>query len=348
MDVTDNLRCYWMEETNPCSAENTQKVAIRIQTKWAHKRMKTMGSPNLSIDEEDTESKQEPIKPKFRERDIVKQFGRTLRSLAETPIEYFEAQLYDLTKLHQVQLLGRPVGLEAIDRIHHIVKLKEVEMNLTPDRQVALNRNLERVIDDYPAALEEYKLVVELVNVLSGLVVKWDILLPDNYQYRIRGRTMVIRILDLGEISKTVFSIDTLWLATMIHVRPFSRMLEEGVRQYARVLVDELAKILNEMLALNPIDLKRPNNVAGYLAARVPSLRLLKHMQPDYVVERVRYQKLSLPTGLFQRCSKEKSSVSVERLKKRLIDFEMLYRAFEIEVVRSLLLSSYSEESSSP
>jgi len=335
-----------MEETNLCSAEKTRKVDIRIQTKWAHKRMKTMGSPDLSIDDSDTESRRTPIKPKFKERDIVKQFGRTLRSLAETPIEYFEAQLYDLTKLHQVQLLGRPVGLDAIDRIHHIVKLKEAEIDLTPERQIALNRNLERVINDYPAALEEYKLVVELVNVLSGLVIKWDILLPDNYQYRIRGRTMVIRILDLEEISKSVFSIDTLWLATMIHVRPFSRMLEEGVRQYARVLVDELFKILNQMLDLNPIDLKRPNNVAGYLAARVPSLRLQKHMQPDYVVEQVRYQKLSLPTGFFRRCAKEKSSAGVERLKRRLVDFEMLYRAFEIEVVRSLLLSLYVEEGS--
>ena len=335
-----------MEEADLCSAENTRKVDMHIRTKWAHKRIKTMGSPELSIADSDNESQVSPIKPKFRERDIVKQFGKTLRLLAQTPIEYFEAQLYDLTKLHQVQLLGRPVSLDAIDRIHHIVKLKEVEENLSPDRQYALNCNLERVINDYPAALEEYKLVAKLLNVLSGLVVKWDILLPDNYQYRIRGRTMVIRILDLEEISKSVFSIDTLWLATMIHVRPFSRMLEESVRQYAVVLIDEFAKLLNHMLSLNPIDLKQPNNVGGYLAARVPALRLLMHMQPDYVVEQVRYQKLSLPTGIFRRCAKERNSEGVEQLRKKLVDFEMLYRAFEIEVVRSLLLSSYAEEGS--
>jgi hypothetical protein len=82
-----------MEEADLCSAENTRKVDMHIRTKWAHKRIKTMGSPELSIADSDTESQAAPIKPKFRERDIVKQFSKTLRSLAETPIEYFEVQL---------------------------------------------------------------------------------------------------------------------------------------------------------------------------------------------------------------------------------------------------------------
>lgn len=336
-----------MDDAVLFSAEDTQKGMLRLKPNVSHLQIKTKETPVNSSSDSDSENIQVQLKPRFRERDIIKQFNKTLRNIAETPIEYYEAQLYDLTRLHQIQLFGRSVGLEAIDRIHHIVKLKEVETGLETDKQFLLNNALERLINDYPAALEEYKLVVELVNILSGLAIKWDVLVPENYQYRIRGRTMVIRILDLSEMSKCVFSVDTLWLATMTQIRPFSRILEEAVKQYAVVLVDELYKILNHMLSLNHIDQKRPNNVAGFLAARVPQLRTMKHMQPDYVTEKVTYQRLSLPAGLFRRCAKERSSVGVEKLRKKLVDFEMLYRAFEIEVVRSLLLSSYAEEGNS-
>ena len=243
-----------------------------------------------------------------------------------------------------LELHGRRLDLEPIDLLHHIYKLKEIEETLDSFDAAELNSNLERVIFSRPSTLEEYKLLCSLAEIISGLIVKWDILIPENYHYRIRGRTMVVKILDLTEMSKTVISVDTLWMATVMNVRPFSKIIEEAVRQYGIVLTKEFEKVVNFALHLNLIDLRNPGNVSGYLAARVPELRTHKHMQPDYGVDGPAYQTLSLPTGFFRKCSKQRNNFNVEKLRKMLIDFEMLYRAFEISIVRSLLVSSYREE----
>lgn len=306
---------------------------------------------DAEIDDEDAALKVQ-IKPRFFEREIVNQFTNTIvcttqRDINETPIEYYEARLYELSKHHVLELHGKRLNLEPIDLLHHIYKLKEIEHTLDSFDVAELNSGLERLIFSRPSTLEEYKLLCSLCEIFSGLIVKWDILVPENYHYRIRGRTMVVKILDLAEMSKTVISVDTLWMATVMNIRPFSKIIEEAVRQYGFVLTKEFEKLVMFALRLNPIDLRNPGNVVGYLAARVPELRTRKHMQPDYGTEVPVYQELALPTGFFRKCSKLRSNFNVEKLRKMLIDFEMLYRAFEISIVRSLLISSYKEEENS-
>jgi hypothetical protein len=80
-----------------------------------------------------------------------------------------------------------------------------------------IDGNLERVFDFNGNMLEQYKLLERLMDILNNLCVKWKLTDTTQYFYRTSGRTLTVKLIDLRELNRAFFTLDTIWFAIRLN-----------------------------------------------------------------------------------------------------------------------------------
>jgi hypothetical protein len=87
--------------------------------------------------------------------------------------------------------------------------------------------------------------------VINGLLIKWGITDAYDYEYRLSGRALHIKLLDLKELSGTLLSLGTIWLSIRVLEKPLSGIVETVVRQNASILQNSLTETISLLLYQN-------------------------------------------------------------------------------------------------
>jgi len=277
------------------------------------------------------------LKPKFMEKDVVESLERFKDAVADTPMEFYEARLYELTAQYVLQLDVATISLKIIDEMHHIIRLKAIELAMDQSEIDTLNRNLEKLLESRPHALVEYRFLASMLELIEALIIKWSIFRLDNYNYRLRGRALNVTILDMEKANEQVLSMDTIFLSRILREQPFAQFVDELTHQYGIVLHQEFVKLVNFMLRLNNADFEETPSISGYLAFVNPELYRKKFVVPDPYADEPVYQDFRLPKGLINRCFGSKAELKAWKLFRMVRDFELVYRTFEKALVTVVL-----------
>ena len=77
-----------------------------------------------------------------------------------------------------------------------------------------IDKNFELILRENPLALKEYFLILKLINLVSALLVKWDMIIVEDYRYRLSRNSTNIKFLDLQIINSDLMTAETLWYAS--------------------------------------------------------------------------------------------------------------------------------------
>ena len=289
------------------------------------------------VEEEFSHKETVDLKPKYLEKSVVSSLEKFRTDVEDTPMEYFEAKLYELTAQYVLEMDVTTISLKIIDEMHHILRLKSMETALSVSDVDTLNENLEKLLERRPGALIEYRFLTSMVELIEALIIKWSIFKLDNYNYRLRGRALNVTILDMECLNSHVLSMDTIFLSRVLREHPFSQFVDELTHQYAIVLHQELVKIITFMLRLNNADFEEVPSISGYLAAVNPELYRKKFVVPDPYAEEPVYQDFQLPKGCLRRTFGSKAEHKAWKLHQKIKDFELVYRTFEKALVTLVL-----------
>ena len=256
----------------------------------------------------------------------------------DMPIQYYESLLYNCTRTYVDTLSGQPITLSCLSDIHQIYSLKQSEHYLTSDELLQLNDTLETLLEEKPTVVEEYKLVRSLTELLSGLIVHLGLYSRTNYHYRQQPRVMHVRTLDLGALNSRLQSMDTLWLATVAEKPPMNAFISETTKQLAAVLVSATESVFRFALRLNAKDFRTQPRIDTYLVTKVPKLRQILHVDPQYFSSPPPYQELSLSTSCMSRCFRSKSQRNLDSLRELVSDQDFAFRAFEEAVLANFVV----------
>lgn len=229
---------------------------------------------------------------------------------------------------------------KCIENIHHIFRLKSIEDTLSYSQRNSLNVNLDVILNNNPRAYNEYELFGETLKFVSALAVKWGIINIDNYAYRLTGRGLNVKLLDLHELNKDIFTMETLWLSLMIHREPLCKIVDDQIIQFSYILNDLSCRLINQFLSLNQnSEFNEVESIAALVASKKPEVSKFTGIEPNFDVEIVEYQSLKLNRGIFSMCSSKKELKFINTIKGMLVDFEDVYRQFERSLMTNLLMA---------
>jgi hypothetical protein len=280
-----------------------------------------------------------PVKPRFNAAYISEIFDSMVAEVKIKLLEEYEIMLYDLCRDYSVNLNSKDLDMQSIASLHHLVQLNRSKNVLSYQQASTLEARIEDVLLGNTSALAEYELVKSAMELMSALVVKWGLVQMDLYNYRVIGRCLNVRLLDLAAMNKQLMTLDTVWFIFTINDPPLSALIDEATRQYARVLYRQLLSVLNYLLAANSIaDFDSSPSIEKAVAAnsKTYAKRFEVEFEPDDKL--TPYQKLAKP-GMTFFCKKKPEELMMINLKQQIADFELAFRTFEKSLISRLLIA---------
>lgn len=290
---------------------------------------------------EDEESKNLlDVKPRFNANYISETFDSMVAEVKLKLIEEYEVLLYDITRDYVVNLGSKDLDMQSIASLHHLVQLNRSKSVLSNQQASTLEARIEDVLLGNTSALAEYELVKNSLELISALVIKWGLIQLDMYNYRVIGRALNVRLLDLAAMNKQLITLDTIWFIFTINDPPLVALIDEATRQYARVLYRQLLSVLNYLLAVNSnCDFETTPTIEQAVAAnsKIYVKRFEVEVNPDDKL--IPYQRLNKPGGMLLFCKKKPEELMMINLKQQIADFELAFRTFEKSLISRLLIA---------
>jgi hypothetical protein len=280
------------------------------------------------------------VKPRFNAAYISEIFDSMVAEVKLKLLEEYEVMLYDLCRDYSVNLNCKDLDMQSIASLHHLVQLNRSKNVLSYQQASTLEARIEDVLLGNTSALAEYELVKSAMELMSSLVIKWGLVQMDLYNYRVIGRCLNVRLLDLAAMNKQLMTLDTVWFIFTINDPPLSALIDEATRQYARVLYRQLLSVLNYLLAANSIaDFDSNPTIEKAVAAnsKIYARKLEVEFEPEDKL--VPYQKLTKPSGMMLFCKKKPDELMMINLKQQIADFELAFRTFEKSLISRLLIA---------
>ena len=248
--------------------------------------------------------------PKVSFEDI--QVPPTQKEACTVPSDYYEAVLFDSTRIFTNTLKRNPLSFRCIAMLHPTMQMKKIEKDLSDEDQEQVTLTSAVLTHQSPQLPCEYHLFVSLLDLCAGLMAKWGVFHSDQYCYR--NSVSRTSLYDPCTYSSTLLSIDTFWLAIGVRDIPLCDTVPDSVISLGKALEVVTIRTFDCLLGINTWS-------NGEVAT-------------DPV-------KLRLPTGLFALC--RKPPLSLQRVKANLIELERTYRTFERAVMAAFSVSPQGE-----
>ncbi|CAG9314576.1 unnamed protein product [Blepharisma stoltei] len=291
------------------------------------------------------------IRPRFDSATLNSALGRKIQEIKVTPIEVYEIELYDICRRFYKQESRHKISNKCILYVHHIYRLKSQEIELNEDDSRVTNQSLENLMSCHPRYWGDYSFYKETLALVSILAVKWKIVTLDNYNYRLKGRGLNIKLLDLNEMNSDMFTMETLWWANNIKTHPWVHAVGDELLQVAELLIKISPRILNELISCNQnCDFEAFPSISPFLAVKKPAIVKYTKVKPDFNINVMTYQRLKIKNRIFSLCLKDDESLKLKSIYGMIADFEMAYRKFEqdlmVFIIKTYQLTSKNLEES--
>jgi hypothetical protein len=236
-----------------------------------------------------------------------------------------ELELYRASVLFS-DIFTTEVTLSSVPALHHLYILRDQQDQLNPVQTEDLSVELDSVGVDNPVAVREYKLLGQLIELCSGLAVRWKVYRPENFLYRQTGQRLKVQFLDFLALGEDIYTLECLWLAHLVQIPPLSTLTDDAVKQFSLVLLSHTRKLFTSLCQVNDGDKET-------LAVLETQLAGNRKSQPTACLS-LEYRGKWVPC-----CCLSPGQHRVRVLRGLLEDFDLVYRTFEKELIGSLLVS---------
>lgn len=180
-----------------------------------------------------------------------------------------------------------------------------------------------------------HKIMVKLCEIISALLVKWNIFNKQKYEYRTNIRSQNIKIIDMKSINSNIFNIEIIWFCAAINQKLLSQISTTELHQYSELLENQINNVFS--LMMNDFKQCIPS-IEDAVAIRSRNYRekCLKR-KPVPFIGKNSYMELKYPSLIRKLYYKKKISESVA-LASAIVDLENIYRIFEKELIGRFLL----------
>ena len=185
------------DENRPRSPQKKLKSMEIMDLPTAANRSK----PVDSIDKTSkiTEGLKFELKPRFSEKMLKKLLMDRIvtyiqMEVTETPAAFYEIKLYEICRKARLELFGREVSFRCIEQLHHLIMLSKEKSLLTSSEQEQLEDTFLDVKRVNPTALHEYRIIKRILAFCSAMIVKWRLITLEDYNYRLTGRSLNVRV----------------------------------------------------------------------------------------------------------------------------------------------------------
>ncbi|OMJ76074.1 hypothetical protein SteCoe_24636 [Stentor coeruleus] len=154
-----------------------------------------------------------------------------------------------------------------------------------------------------------YQLFADIIEIISGLLVKWNLHKPSKYDHRVYGVAKLQCFLDMVVVNGKSVNLDILWMCLAVRSEPFQAS--------ASIYSLQLSEVIERHLNLLILELTTPDNPQN------------KHQVTD---ENTFYKKTLKNSNILRLfcCKKYAKAKNIYQMLK---DFEACYRSFEKEII---------------
>lgn len=233
-----------------------------------------------------------------------KDLESTLKSYHEN-MKRQTVEVYEKS-LSRVIIDMRRFNIESLTTFHffqdHMVYMIRKDSEITSDDPL---ENLQ--VDDNSES--RYKLFVDIVEIISGLLVKWNLHKPSKYDHRVYGVAKLQCFLDMVVVNGKSVNLDILWMCLAVRNEPFQKS--------ASIYSLQLSEILERQLDLLILELITPDYPQKIHQITDEDIICRKTLKNSNILR------------LFC-CKKYARAKSIYQMLK---DFEACYRTFEKEII---------------
>ena len=109
---------------------------------------------------------------RFSRKTLISNLKSYIKTIQSTPIEYYEIELFQATKIFHKELHSKQVDIKCIEKIHHVQKLIKDMDSLDDDEKILLDDKVRIFITLHPLITKEYDLFNKLLEIINGLLLK--------------------------------------------------------------------------------------------------------------------------------------------------------------------------------
>lgn len=218
--------------------------------------------------------------------------------------------------------------LGSVATLHHLYILRDLQDQLTQVQAEDLSVELDAVGVDSPVAIREYRLLGLLIELCSGLTVRWKVYHPENFLYRQTGQRLKVPFVDFLALGEDIYTLECIWLAHLVQVPPLNSLTDDAVKQFSLVLLSQTCKLFTALCRANDGD----KETLAALETRLAGDRQVNAGQTNCLS--LDYRGKWAPW-----CCLPHGQNRVRVLRGLLADFDLVYRTFEKELIGSLLVS---------
>ena len=253
------------------------------------------------------------------------------------PIEYYESVLYSTTVNWVNDLSKRTLTLEAVSELHHIEQLRKHEGELAEDEIALMRQVRQKLLGINPALEAEFDVFSSLLDICSGLAIKWGIFSESKYQHRTDVKLLTTSTFDLVELCNNLLNVETYWLIGMLKDEPLASQLSSVTKALAEPLIEQTFAVFAFLLNMNKGNMDKDANIDMYLASKSEEFAQMMNITVSSPVAKPDYQALTLSTGMCACCRRRGDRETLKRLKVMLTEMETAYYTFEEAVFSSFI-----------
>ncbi|OMJ67052.1 hypothetical protein SteCoe_35885 [Stentor coeruleus] len=180
-----------------------------------------------------------------------------------------------------------------------------------------------------------HKIMVELCEIISALLVKWNIFNKQKYEYRASIRSSNIKIIDMKIINSNTFNIEIIWFCAAIKEKLIPQLTTTELYQYSELLQNQTNNVFRLMIDDYKECIPSIEDAVG-IKSRNYREKCLKRKPVPFIGMNC-YTELKYPSLIRKLYYKKKLSESVA-LANAIVDLENIYRMFERELIGRFLL----------
>ena len=272
------------------------------------------------------------IKPADSKISMYLTLDRKLQVLKSLPIEYFESELYSLCYQYSNHL--HEIDLKFLCRFHPVWELKRKENNLSMEFLEILNRSVKNEMSFNPEAFSHYKILLDSMELMSGLVIKWGISNLYNILYRFQNIVATLPMIDIKNIKMRYFSVQTIALAFNVQEPPLSQIVNYECKCFGKLVLECCETALKLLLQANSQNEMNIPSIKGVLVGKNSKLKMFFNTMPSHSEQK--YQTLK-KQGFFKKLFNKKVDRTIEGLYEAVKNFDLAYRMFESNMLTSFI-----------
>lgn len=174
-------------------------------------------------------------------------FGQKSKILALQKIQKNYKKLRNqiiLFDKQQEMRLTKEFSIEFLEHSHYIYSLHKYESSMTQeDINLIESRKQQFDQNDFPSP-ELYVTLLKFLQFLSQLMAKWGLFDIYNYNYRYKGRSLTVKLINMENVNKQYLAPDIIWFSFAINHQPFLKQIDHDVLSCAEILQSEINKAI--------------------------------------------------------------------------------------------------------